>query len=487
MTWGLAWCKQSVHAAVAVSLLLLSTASQSELAVGEEQKRPNILFILADDLSHSTVGINGTDQPQTPSLNRLASEGTVFTHAYNQGGWHGAICVASRSMLNTGCFLWHAQRRARELDRERNAGRLWSQYLRGAGYQTYFSGKWHLQTDASAIFDVARHVRPGMPQDTPQSYHRPRENDSWKPWDRAQGGYWEGGRHWSEVLADDACDYLAEAAEQDKPFFMYLAFNAPHDPRQAPREFIDLYPLSEVSLPVAFLTEYPDKDAIGCGPDLRDEKLAPFPRTPRAIKVHRQEYYGIISHMDKQIGRILDALNQSKLTDNTYVIFSSDHGLAVGSHGLLGKQNMYDHSVRIPFCIKGPSIAAGKRDSAPIYLQDVMPTTLELAGVPIPKHVDFRSLLPLLSHQRNEHYKAIYGAYMERQRMVTEDGYKLILYPRIKKVLLFNLRADPHELQNLAAHPEQRERVKKLFSRLLELQQETGDSLDLEQFYPGLS
>ena len=133
MTWRLAWRRQSAYAAVAVSLLFLWTASQSEITFGEEQKRPNILFILADDLSHSTVGINGTDQPQTPSLNRLASEGTVFTHAYNQGGWHGAICVASRSMLNTGCFLWHAQRRARELDRERNAGRLWSQYLRDAG------------------------------------------------------------------------------------------------------------------------------------------------------------------------------------------------------------------------------------------------------------------------------------------------------------------------------------------------------------------
>ena len=185
----------------AVLSFFVSTVVIPNLFAAERSKLPNIVFILADDLAYGTVGSDNTQQPQTPHLDRLASEGTVFTHAYNQGGWHGAICVASRNMLNTGRFLWNAQEQANQLDRERINGRLWSQYLKRAGYRTYFSGKWHLRADVNNAFDVAKHVRPGMPQDTPQSYGRPRESASWKPWDETQGGYWEGGRHWSEVLA----------------------------------------------------------------------------------------------------------------------------------------------------------------------------------------------------------------------------------------------------------------------------------------------
>ncbi|MDE0940748.1 MAG: sulfatase-like hydrolase/transferase, partial [Pirellulales bacterium] len=172
-----------------------------DLSGAEVDRLPNIVFIFADDLAYNTVGATDTQQPKTPHLDRLAREGTVFTHAYNQGGWHGAICVASRSMLNTGRFLWRAREPANRLDQEQIEGRLWSQYLKEAGYTTFFSGKWHLEADVEDSFDVVKHVRPGMPRDTPQSYNRPRANDPWKAWDKSQGGYWEAGQHWSEVLA----------------------------------------------------------------------------------------------------------------------------------------------------------------------------------------------------------------------------------------------------------------------------------------------
>ena len=457
------------------------------LTGAEVDGRPNIVFIFADDLAYNTLGATDTQQPKTPHLDRLAREGTVFTHAYNQGGWHGAICVASRSMLNTGRFLWRAHEQANRLDQERIEGRLWSQYLKEAGYTTFFSGKWHLKANVEDAFDVVKHVRPGMPRDTPQSYNRPRANDPWKAWDKAQGGYWEEGQHWSEVLASDACDYLTKVAGPEKPFFMYLAFNAPHDPRQAPKHFLDLYPLEDIDLPDSFLSEYPYKDAIGCGEQLRDEKLGPFPRTPHAIKVHRQEYFAIISHLDAQIGRILNALDQAQLRENTLVIFSADHGLAVGNHGLLGKQNMFDHSVRVPFLLKGPGIRSGEKNSAPIYLQDIMPTTLELANVAVPEHVQFRSLLPILRMQREHNYDAIYAGYMQSQRMITKDGFKLILYPSIKKVLLYDLQSDPDEMHDLANEPEQKERLRTLFAKLLKLQEQTGDALDLRPFFPELS
>ena len=178
---------------------------------------------------------------------------------------------------------------------------------------------------------------------------------------------------------------------------------------------------------------------------MRDEQLGPFPRTPHAVKVHRQEYYAIISHLDAQIGRILDAVDETQLDDNTLIIFSADHGLAVGNHGLLGKQNMFDHSVRVPFILNGLDIQSGETNSTPIYLQDIMPTTLEFAKIKVPEHVQFRSLVPILRKQRQTNYDAIYAGYMQSQRMITEDGFKLILYPAIKKILLFNLQSDPEK------------------------------------------
>ena len=170
--------------------------------------------------------------------------------------------------------------------------------------------------------------------------------DPWKPWDKSFEGFWKGGKHWSEIVADDALDFIADADKRENPFFMYIAFNAPHDPRQSPKEYVDRYPLDKVKVPENFLPEYPHNVGMGCGRGLRDEKLAPFPRTHHAVKVNRQEYYAIITHMDTQIGRILDALDKSGKKDNTYIFYGADHGLGVGQHGLMGKQNMYDHSLR---------------------------------------------------------------------------------------------------------------------------------------------
>ena len=156
------------------------------------------------------------------------------------------------------------------------------------------------------------------------------------------------------MVANHSQDFLAEAGDRDEPFFMYLAFNAPHDPRQSPAEYVAKYPAENVLVPRNFAPLYPFAEKIGCGRKLRDERLGPFPRTHHAVQVHRQEYYAIITHMDVMIGRILDALQATGKSDNTWIFFTADHGLAVGQHGLFGKQNMYDHSVRVPFVVIGP-------------------------------------------------------------------------------------------------------------------------------------
>ncbi|MCP4191937.1 MAG: sulfatase-like hydrolase/transferase [Planctomycetaceae bacterium] len=452
-------------------------------------ERPNILFIFADDQCYQTIGEIVGDEIETPNLDRLVRQGLTFTRTYNMGSWSGAVCVASRTMLNTGRYLWHANRIYNETEQERKAGRFWSEYLRAGGYDTYMTGKWHVKANAQEAFDVTAHVRGGMPAQTPTGYNRPLPDqaDPWRPWDQSFGGFWQGGKHWSEVVGDNAVSFLSQASTDDDPFFMYIAFNAPHDPRQSPQEFVDRYPVNEMKLPANFLTYYPFKELIGCGEKLRDERLGPFPRTPEAVQVHRQEYYAIITHMDEQIGRILAALQESGKAENTYVFFTADHGLAVGQHGLFGKQNMYDHSVRVPFMVNGPGIKAGQRCDAPIYLQDVMPTTLELAGIEKPEHVQFDTLMPIIrGEERTSGYDAMYGAYLRLQRMVTMDDYKLILYPKAKVVRLFDLRTDPHEMDDLASDPRQLDRMKRMFARFLELQKETGDQLNIESVFPQL-
>jgi len=172
--------------------------------------------------------------------------------------------------------------------------------------------------------------------------------------------------------------------------------------------------------------------------------------------------------------------------ENTYIFFTADHGLSVGHHGLIGKQNMFDHSVRVPLMVIGPDIPQNKRIETPVYLQDVMPSSLDLAGLNIPDHIQFRSLIPLINGERSKNYNAIYGAYCDYQRMVTKDGFKLILYPKVPKVLLFNLKNDPLEQIDLSDIPEYQEKIKILLKDLEELQKETGDTLDMKLYFPEL-
>ncbi|MEP4077175.1 sulfatase-like hydrolase/transferase [Haloferula sp.] len=457
-----------IHAILCVHILCWA-------ATHAAAEKPNILFIFADDMSYEAIGAVGELDIDTPHLDTLVKSGAIFTHAYNMGAWGGAVCTASRSMLNTGSFLWKAQENVKPYISD---NLMWSQLMQQAGYQTYFAGKWHVpNANPEGLFNVVQNVRPGMPKGTPQGYNRPKDPEDyaagWKPWETKHGGFWQGGKHWSEVLADDGAEYLATAAKEDKPFFMYLAFNAPHDPRQAPKEYIDRYPLERIEVPENFLGQYPYADKI-CGLKLRDERLMPYPRTEYAVKVNRQEYFALITHMDDQIGRILEDLKASGKADNTYIIFTADHGLAVGRHGLSGKQNMYDHSVRVPFIVVGPDVKPGSKIDTPIYLQDLMATSLDLAGAPS-ETVDFKSLLPLLRGEESEHYESIYGAYMNRQRMITQGDWKLISYPTANVERLFNVKKDPNEMDDLASNPEYASKLEDLRAALSALSKELND------------
>jgi arylsulfatase A-like enzyme len=468
-----------------ISLFLLNGCTQKV----KEANQPNILFIFADDQTYEGVRELGNPEVITPNLDKLAKSGVTFTHTYNMGGWNGAVCVASRAMLNTGRFLWRAKDSEKNYSALKQNRQFWSLLMEDAGYDTYMTGKWHVKMRADSIFQNVRihHVRPGMPASKPEAYNRPLspKDTTWLPWHRKYGGFWEGGKHWSEVVADDAIDYLNMAQKSDNPFFMYLAFNAPHDPRQSPKSFVNMYPLENVDVPENYLELYPYKDSIGCGPGLRDEKLAPFPRTEYAVKVHRREYYAIISHMDQEVGRIIEHLKATGQDKNTYIIFSADHGLSVGHHGLIGKQNMYDHSMRVPLIVVGPDIPENEKRNMQVYLQDVMATSLHLAGIQQPEYVEFNSLMPLIQKDNNKStYTDIYGAYINFQRMVRTDQYKLIVYPKARVIRLFDVKNDPLEMNDLAGQPEfaslKAEMVEKLKQQMVLM----DDPLDLQAYFP---
>ncbi len=470
-------------------LLLLVFALATSCSQHQPEKdRPNFLFIFADDMTYEGIRSHGNPEVITPNLDKLSEAGVSFTHSYNMGGWNGAICVASRAMLNTGRFLWKAQAAQNNYQPMKDQGQFWSLLLANAGYETYMTGKWHVSIPADSLFMHVRDIRPGMPKSVPEAYNRPLSpaDTTWLPWHTQYGGYWEGGKHWSEVVGDNAIDFLDQAQESEKPFFMYLAFNAPHDPRQSPKRYVDMYPVENIKVPENYLELYPYKDSIGCGPGLRDEKLAPFPRTEYSIQTHRQEYYAIITHLDDQLGRIVSHLKQTGQDKNTYILFSADHGLAVGHHGLVGKQNMFDPSMRVPLIVVGPNIPENEKRDMQVYLQDIMATTLDLAGVEKPAYIDFNSLMPLVNNEKQSPYNEIYGAYINLQRMVRTDRYKLIVYPRVPKILLFDLEKDPLETVDLSEQPEFQEIKTQLISRLKEQQKQMDDPLDLHTFFPDL-
>ena len=441
-----------------------------------ETKKPNILFIFADDMSLDTIGAMGMYNCKTPNLDKLMASGASFSHSYNMGAWGGAVCAASRAMLNSGAFVNRAQKAIKKYPHL-------SELMKDAGYKTYMTGKWHVPGEPR--FDVVKDPRAGMPRQTKEGYNRPLSPEDyatgWKPWDTKHGGFWEGGTHWSEVVKNHALDFITQATADEKPFFMYIAFNATHDPRQAPKEYIDMYPLDSIELPKNYLPNYPYDEEIGCNPTgLRDERLMPSPRTEYAVKIHRQEYFAIATHMDAQIGKIFEALEASGKANNTYIIFTADHGLSVGHHGLVGKQNMYDHSMRVPFFISGPGIKAGSEFDMPIYLQDAMATSLDLASIEKPKHVEFKSVMPLIKGEKKVQYDRIYGKYINFQRMIDKGDYKMIMYPYAsKKVRLFNTAKDPEEMNDLAENPEYAAKLAELKLDFGDLQKEMGDTLDV--------
>lgn len=399
--------------------------------------RPNVLFILSDDQRADAIGSLGNPQVRTPFLDALAARGTVFDRAYCMGSESGAVCLPSRAMILTGATLFR-------IDPSNPPQTLLPEVFRAAGYATFGTGKWHNGRAAFArsFSDGGSVFFGGMGSHTELLVHAFDPAGAYPKEDRRKLD-----RFSSTQFVDEAIGFLEHLGAEES-FFCYVSFTAPHDPRTPPEPYRDLYAPADIVLPPNFLPFHPfDNGEMR----IRDEALAPWPRTEAQVRAHLAEYYGMVTQMDAQVGRLLGALEESGHADDTLVVFTSDHGLALGSHGLLGKQNLYEHSTRSPLILAGPGIPAGGRSAAFAYLFDLFPTLCDLAGLAIPTTVEGVSLTPALSDPDWSARGSVFTAYKSGQRAVRDARFKLIRYPQVDRTQVFDLVADPHETRDLSA------------------------------------
>ncbi|MEW4530693.1 sulfatase-like hydrolase/transferase [Maioricimonas sp. JC845] len=428
---------------------------------------PNVLFLLTDDQRPDTIHALGNALIETPNLDRLVREGTTFTRAIVAI----PICVASRAEILTG--------RDGRLNGKENFGfspaddvTHWAAAMQQAGYETCYVGKWHTTGRPSHHgYQRSEGLYSGGGGRFPLTHPH-----DWKG--MAVTGY----RGWvfqtddrtlfpergvgltpdiSSDFADAAIGFLRE--ERDRPFFLHVNFTAPHDPLFLPTGYEDRYTADDIPLPVNFLPEHPFDHGNAKG---RDEVLYAFPRTEEETRRGLAVYYAVITHLDAQIGRILATLEETGQLDETIIVFSSDHGLAMGSHGLRGKQNMYEHSIGVPLIFRGPGIPADRRTDAQCYLRDLYPTICDMTGVAIPKTVHGRSLAPVLRGDADQVYDAVFGHYRDSQRMIRTPEWKYVRYPLVQQEQLFHITDDPHELRDLSQEPAHAATLKELRARL---------------------
>jgi arylsulfatase A-like enzyme len=418
--------------AVAVSLMAVRLAASVETAAdcAEPQTRPNVLFILADDLRADGLHALGAPIVKTPNLDRLVEAGFRFRCAYTQGSNVGAVCLPSRTMIQTGQSYLHPRRDVPS----------WAQTVRGAGYASIRSGKFGNNPN-SLDADFDQHLDGA----------------------NAQGN------------ADNLIAFIRQHAGR-KPLFLYMASPEPHDPQFAPPEYYAMYKPAEMPMPVNFLPFHPfDNGEM----TVRDEMTLPWPRTRENLSRKLARYCASTAYLDAQVGRVLEALRETGQWENTLFIVAGDNGLSLGEHGLLGKQNLYEFGgMHVPLVFSGKGVPKGD-SHALAYLYDLYPTMCEWCGVHVPHGLDGKSLAPVLQGKTAKVRDWALTAYRDVQRAIRNDRWKLIRYPQIDKTQLFDLHTDPREMNDLAAKPEYAGRIKELTARLQEQQRAFGDECPL--------
>jgi arylsulfatase A-like enzyme len=460
------------------SMILFTLSGYSQNAI----QKPNIVILFADDQRfQGTIHALGGREVITPNLDKLVNEGVSFTHSYIMGGCQPAVSVPSRNMLMTGRNLFSLGSSNGILIGEKHVtiGEAFS----NNGYSTFCIGKWHNdQLAINRTFNSGDEIFFGGMGDQfnmPLSHYDNEGRYATKlplPWDSTKkmiADHIYPNKHSSEIFSERAVRFIKEY-DSKKPFLLYVAFTAPHDPRIIPEKYKAMYDTSKIKLPVNFMAKHPfDNGEL----EIRDELLAGFPRSPQEIKCHIRDYYAIITHLDEQIGNIINSLKEKGIYENTIIVFAGDNGLALGQHGLMGKQSVYEHSVKVPLIIVGKGLPKGQVNSDFAYLFDVFPTICRLTDTPIPSTVQG---VPLFGKQVKPR-EIMYYAYRDFQRAVRKGDWKMIKY-QVKgnhTTQLFNLKKDLWEMNNISDDPAYAEKLNELNQELEKQRILNGDTLKM--------
>jgi len=432
-------------------------------------KRPNVLFIFTDDQRPDAFGALGNPDIKTPNMDRIINSGFVFNRAYIQGSMTNATCLPSRAMIMSGKPLFRAPL---QLD----SGVLMPQVFQKAGYQTFATGKWHNGASSfEKCFNEAEAVFFGGAARTHINV----------PVNRMIAGlmvpYDAGETFSTDLFADAAIEFIEGQSEKEQPFFCYIPFTAPHSPVTPPGKWATMYDPDKITLPpnhAALRPELVDQrqgaSRRGGGRGGRGREGGDGSPVDRA-KQRYAAYYGLISHLDHHIGRVIDTLEKTGQAENTIILFATDHGMAMDSHGQSGKHNAYEHTSRVQIVASGAGVPKGSSDAL-VYLYDIYPTLCGLTGLPIPDEVEGKSLAKVIHGKQAKVRDHLFTAYMDDQRTIRDDRWKLFYRSKEDRAALYDLKNDPHELNDLAAKPENKDRIAKLKVELAKAQQLYGDT-----------
>lgn len=488
---GISKMKLTVHSrreflkAVGIGAVSIVTAGYAK-PLQRPEKKPNIIIFFTDDQQYDSIAALGNKQIFTPNIDSLVQNGTTFTNAYIMGSMTNAVCMPSRAMLMTGKPLFRFERDAYIMPKHYVT---LPQCLRKAGYTTFHTGKWHQDvpshgksfSDGGKVFfgGMSDHYRvPAFDFDPEQKYPSRDELRELRRMENVMKR--KKGAHSSELFSDSAVKFLHEYKD-DKPFFVYISYTAPHSPWQAPEKYLEMYDAEKMQLPVSYMYEH----SFEAGEKSDDKKFGTWRRNEQQTRRAIRNYYAMITHLDAQIGRVLEELKQTGKFKNTIIIFSSDNGLAVGRHGMKGKQDLYEHTVKVPLIIVGPGIDKGQKRDGFCYLLDIYPTLCEMLGINVPASVEGISFASLLKDKNKKIRGNLFFVYRDFQRGVRDERYKLIEYAVNGKrtTQLFNLKSDPWELINLAANPDYADELKRLRAELLQWKNKLDDTSSFWQQY----
>lgn len=468
--------------------------------------RPNILFIMTDQQRWDSFGANGNTLVKTPSLDRLAASGANFTHAFVAS----PVCVPSRVSFFTGRYAHLHRNRVNYTPLDRSEV-LMQARLREAGYRTSAVGKLHYYPPdkAEALrtgFDAVE-LHDGVSTTDPMSdyvrWRNARDPLNYLPYRSTAKSIEPGKNPFRAAIAAEHTDtawtgertraQLRELAATKQPFFLFSSFWKPHGPFEVSEPYASMYDQVEFPLPVrttlADVEKFPlplAKLVLRDGPKVLD---IPNPR----LQWMYRSYFGTISHVDDEIGRILDTLQELGLRENTIVVFSSDHGAQMMEHGIMDKNCFFEASVRVPLIVAWPGKVRPGKHAELIETIDLLPTLFELIGLEEPTSCQGHSFAPLVADRGREYVphrevfseniipevhtggkmampfekgRGVAGIRHPDAKMVRTARWKYNYYPE-GYAELYDLQADPHELTNLAGKPAVREVELDMKDRLL--------------------